>query len=93
MSESTESSDLSDPSFAYLEWLSEVEKRSLSVFALALSDLPDMPTRAAFDEGTSPEFFFEKTLVPTLREVHGAFVDAVLCDAPPARPSGTTGAG
>jgi hypothetical protein len=82
VSEPTTDTPAFDPSEAYLEWLCALESESESAFALSLGDLPDMPTRTAFDAGTTPKEFFAATLVPTLREVHGSFVDACLADVP-----------
>jgi len=74
-SESPSASD-SDPDYAY--WRREVDRLCQRRFALGLDDLPDMPERSAFDAGSTPQEFFDETVVPTLRGDFRELVDDVL---------------
>jgi hypothetical protein len=58
-------------------WLIAVSALIEQRFHLTLDDLPDMMTRDAFDNGTSPENFFEDTVMDVMREEFGAQVDNI----------------
>jgi hypothetical protein len=47
---------------------------------LGLHDLPDVATRDGFDQGSSPEEFFEEEVVPRMQEDHGALIAEALGD-------------
>lgn len=64
-----------DKATAFKDWLGQVDGLSLAKFGLTLDDLPDLLTRDAFDNGTSPEDFFEEEVMNAAREEFGSAVD------------------
>lgn len=65
-----------DPKAAeFSAWLKEVDKLCLAKFTVGLSDLPDMLTRDAFDNGVTPQEFFDDDVMRTMREDFGEMVD------------------
>ena len=63
---------------AYRAWLRELDAICRKKLSLSYFDLPDMPSRDAYEEGDSPENFFDETVLPTLREDYGSLIDEVL---------------
>lgn len=59
-------------------WLRTLDRICLQRLSLSLHDLPDLPTRDAYDAGTGPAVFFEETVVSKLREDHGDLIDELL---------------
>jgi len=57
------------------EWLAAIDRLVMEKFSLTLSDLPDMMTRHAFDNGETPGEFFEGTVMDVMREEFGDAVD------------------
>lgn len=80
MTASATASAMTSPPSGHDAWREEVDLMCRRHFLLGLDDLPDVPTRAAYDAGESPEEFFRETVVPRLREAHGSFVDELLAD-------------
>ena len=73
----TESVDATDGEFDeedadFREWLEAVSRLCLQRFGLRLSDLPDMLTRDAFDEGVGPAEFFREEVLPMMAEEYGS---------------------
>lgn len=64
-----------DKADAFYNWLGEVNRLCLAKFGISLDDLPDILTRDAFDNGTSPEDFFEEDVMNLAREEFGSAVD------------------
>lgn len=62
---------------AFKDWLGQVNGLCLAKFEIGLDDLPDMLTRDAFDNGVSPEEFFEEDVMNMAREEFGDLVDAL----------------
>lgn len=60
---------------AFKDWLSRVDGLCLAKFGVGLDDLPDLLTRDAFDNGVSPEEFFEEDVMNLAREEFGDLVD------------------
>lgn len=56
-------------------WLQEVSRLCQARYGLALSDLPDLRTRGAFDEEVSPQEFFEEEVKEMMREEFGSLAD------------------
>ena len=67
----------SDDDRHFREWRRQVSALIEARFGLSLDDLPDMMTRSAFDDGTSPEEFFGDTVMDVMREEFGEAVDAL----------------
>lgn len=59
----------------FRDWLGHVDALCLARFHIGLDDLPDMLTRDAFDNGVSPEEFFEEDVMELAREEFGDLVD------------------
>ncbi len=60
-------------------WRQAVSHLVRRSFGVSLDDLPDLMTRDSFDQGISPESFFEDDVVSMLREEYGNdVVDAAL---------------
>lgn len=55
---------------SYKDWMGEVDGMCNDLLGVSLYDLPDMPTRDAYDNGTTPEKFFEE-VQETVREELG----------------------
>lgn len=72
-----------DPRLAEFKlWRQAVSALVRRTFGVSLSDLPDMTTRDAFDQGISPESFFQEEVVSVAREEFGnEAVDAALGQA------------
>lgn len=64
-----------DKTTAFKDWLGQVDGLCLAKFHIGLDDLPDLLTRDAFDNGTSPEDFFEEDVMNMVREEFGTLVD------------------
>lgn len=60
---------------AFRDWLGHVDGLCLAKFHIGLDDLPDLLTRDAFDNGVSPEEFFEDDVMKLAREEFGDWVD------------------
>lgn len=63
-----------DKTTAFKDWLGQVDGLCLAKFGITLDDLPDMLTRDAFDNGTSPEDFFKEEVMNLAREEYGDMV-------------------
>lgn len=61
-------------------WLRTLDSICESRLSIPLDDLPDLPTRAAYDSGIGPALFFEETVLPSLRESDVFFADALAFD-------------
>jgi hypothetical protein len=61
-----------DPQKAeYRQWYREVSRLCEEHLGIALSDLPDLLTRDAFDNGTTPEQFFDDDVAELVMEEFG----------------------
>lgn len=61
-----------DPRLAEFKlWRQAVSVLVRRAFGVSLADLPDMMTRDAFDQGVSPESFFQEDVVRVAREEFG----------------------
>jgi hypothetical protein len=58
----------------YQEWKTAVTRLLWDEFHLTLDDLPDMLTRDAFDNGTTPREFYENDVMDVMREEFGFFM-------------------
>lgn len=56
----------------YRQWYREVSQLCEEHIGIALSDLPDMLTHDAFDNGTTPEEFFDDDVAEMVMEEFGA---------------------
>ena len=52
----------------FLYWLVAVDRHCTRVLGIGLFDLPDMLMRDSFDEGVTPEDFFQEQVMDTARE-------------------------
>ena len=57
------------------EWRTAVTRILWHRFKLSLDDLPDMMTRSAFNNGVTPQEFYDNDVMDVLREEFGPFVD------------------
>lgn len=71
---------LASPPIGYDDWKRVLDRICRNRLSLSLYDLPALPTREAYDARTGPAVFFEETVLPTLRKMHGAFVDELLSE-------------
>jgi hypothetical protein len=55
----------------YRSWYREVSRLCEEHIGVTLSDLPDLMTRDAFDNGTSPEDFFDEDVAELVMEEFG----------------------
>jgi len=55
----------------YRAWCAEVSAICEKRLALRLDDLPDLLTRIAFDDGVTPQEFFDCAVVDLVREEFG----------------------
>jgi hypothetical protein len=61
-----------DPDFE--AWRTAVTRLLWDEFGLSLDDLPDMLTRDAFDNGITPQEFYENDVMDVMREEFGFFI-------------------
>lgn len=58
------------------DWLYRVSDLTLAKFGVTYEELPDLLfVRSAYNDGVSPEEFFEEDVVPMVREEFGSIVD------------------
>lgn len=67
--------DTSGKDQEFRDWLGHVDALCLAKFHIGLDDLPDLLTRDAFDNGVSPEEFFDDDVMSMAREEFGELVD------------------
>lgn len=58
---------------AYRTWCRDVSRRCEAHLGIGLSDLPDLLTRDAFENGTTPEDFFNEDVANLVAEEFGGW--------------------
>lgn len=72
---------LVSPPIGYDDWRRALDRICQTYLSISLDDIPNLSTRDAYNAGTGPAVYFEETVVPTLREEHGSFIDELLSEA------------